>query len=82
MNYVEKILTLPKEESTKSIIDVLNSKALDALAESVATDKTEIKRMKSTLDKYPDLWPVTKIKYKNKMASLRKNIENSSDIKE
>lgn len=31
MNYVEKITTLPKEESTKSIIDVLNSKALDSL---------------------------------------------------
>lgn len=31
MNYVEQITTLSKEESTKSIIDALNSKAIDSL---------------------------------------------------
>lgn len=183
MKYVEKILTQTKEDSTKSIVDVLNSKAMDALsemqdliplneimgyikhgnetiatngvtfkvgmkldkngrinpdeaahfdneddakrfidggkkgpyssvastqsvkkainppnklqpherdalhkklglAESDATAKTEIKRMQTTLDKYPDLWPVTKMKYKAKMASLRNSIKNSSDVKE
>ena len=71
MNHVEKFQTLSKEAATQSIFDTLNMKAFDALEESA---QSEINRMQKTLDKYPDLWPVTKVKYKKKMASLRKTV--------
>ena len=69
MNYIEKFQTLSKEDAIQSVVEALNMKSIDALEESA---QSEINRMQKTLDKYPDLWPITKVKYKNKIAALRK----------
>ena len=56
MNYVEQITTLPKEESIKSIIDALNSKAFDTLAEGVRkVGEYEAGRHKAVIHKDSDL---------------------------
>ena len=88
MNYVEQFQSLSKEEAVKTIYASLNSKAIDSfntvvdgdnVDESNISAKSDIKRMIKTLDKYPNLWHVTKTKYKAKIAADRKTIEDSKE---